>query len=98
MRILKNADYRRIAREFLAGRGRAWPWVSDGVKDALIDAEVMDQVRAARVADAEQPITPSQLVEMRHGIAEAIADLGFLTFATQDGAIARARARKEKNK
>lgn len=91
MRTLSKAEIRRIAVDFRAGRGRAWPWVSDSVQEALIDAEVMDQVRAAHSADAENPITPAQLVELRQQIAEALARIDYTTAATYDDEITRRR-------
>lgn len=94
MRILGQAEINRIAREFKAGRGRAWAWVSDGVQEALIDAEIMDQVRAAHSADAEKPITPAQLMAMRQDLALALAKQDYTTARTHDDEVARRRGGK----
>ena len=66
----------RAAREFRGGRGRAWPWVVD--RDAIIDAECMDQVRyAAAYADGAAPLTVEQLIEFRLHFVEAITKMGY---------------------
>jgi hypothetical protein len=63
---MRGPDIKRIACDFVVGRGRAWAWVGPEVRSALLDAAIMDQVRAAHSADAGLPITPAQLIGWRN--------------------------------
>ncbi len=64
----------QAAKEFKSGRGRAWAWVSD--HDAIIDAECMDQVRAAVYTGGT--IDGAQVIEFRDAFVAAIAKMGFV--------------------
>ena len=64
----------REAQSFKAGRGRAWPWVSD--HDAIVDAVCMDQVRAAVFTGGA--ITGAEIIEFRTAFVAAIAKMGFV--------------------
>lgn len=69
---IKQMAY-RAARQFKAGRGRAWTWVGDHA--AILDAECMDQVRAAYVAGGT--LTLAQIMEFRAEFAGYIAKRGY---------------------
>jgi hypothetical protein len=72
MMTMKEAAI-RAAREFKAGRGRAWSWIAD--RDMIIDAECMDQIRAAYGTGGTA--TSGQIMEFRRFFIEAIAKYGF---------------------
>ncbi len=48
-----------------------WPYVSDEIREALLDRAVMDCVRRA---DSDNPITPSQLVAFRDTLQKVLED------------------------
>lgn len=70
---IKQAAF-RAAQQFKAGRGRAWAWVGD--HDAIIDAECMDQVRAAHYSGGEFTLT--QIMEFRAAFKTAIEKMGYV--------------------
>ena len=53
--------------------GSIWPHFSDTVRDALLDAAIMDAVRAADAADSHFTFSAHELVEFRAGVAQALA-------------------------
>jgi hypothetical protein len=72
MLTIKQLAYRQ-AREFKVGRGRAWPWLAN--KDMIVDAEVMDHVRAAQ--HEGRTIDSDWLLEFRSALVEALAKQGY---------------------
>jgi hypothetical protein len=73
MRMFKDA-VQKVANRFASGRGQAWPHVGVDVREALIDAEIMDCVRAAHSADNETPFTPAELLTFRAALVRALDD------------------------
>jgi hypothetical protein len=74
---LKQEDARCIAREFKAGRGRAWPWTT--LRNEIIDAEIMDHVRRSWSADSTKAVTPTELIEFRALLEDELGKAGFMT-------------------
>ena len=67
----------RNAFNFRNGRGRVWHWVSEDLREAILDAEVMDVVRGACAADNQKAHTPEEILEFRIRLENALAKLGF---------------------
>lgn len=61
------------AAKFKAGRGKAWKWTT--LRDEIIDAECMDQVRAAHYSGGTA--TSAMIMEFRDAFAAAVAKIGF---------------------
>lgn len=70
---IKQAAY-RAAQQFKVGRGRAWAFVN--MQDEIIDAECMDQVRAAHYAGGS--MTTAQIMEFREEFKQYIAKMGYV--------------------
>lgn len=64
---------KRAAAEFKRGRGRAWAWTT--LRNEIIDAECMDQVRSAVFSGGA--ISGAQIMEFRHAFIAALAKIGF---------------------
>ena len=80
MNVGQNVIQKIVGRNgcyFRQGRGRVWHWVSADLREAIVDAEVMDLVRGADQADNEKPHTPAQLIEFRQRLVTALASAGF---------------------
>jgi len=67
------AAAKRAAAEFKGVRGRAWAWTT--LRDEIVDAECMDQVRSAVFSGGA--ISGTQIMEFRHAFVEALAKIGF---------------------
>ena len=72
MMTMKTAAI-RAAQEFGKGRGRSWAWIAD--HDMVVDAECMDQIRAADGTGGTA--TSAQIMEFRKFFVEEIARHGF---------------------
>lgn len=77
MRAFTVKDAKRIARQFKGShRARIWRIVP-AARSALLDAEVMDQIRAADAVDAQGPVTPQAILNLRTMIEVELAHVGF---------------------
>ena len=72
MITMKDAA-KQAAKEFKAGRGRAWLWVTNHAD--IIDAECMDQLRTANYTGGT--MTWDQVEEFRTAFILEIAKRGF---------------------
>lgn len=72
MRI-DNQHVRELARKFhRSWRAELWCFVADDVRAALIDSMVMESVAMAHAVDAQRPLTPMQIMELRCDLAEEL--------------------------
>jgi hypothetical protein len=73
MKTPMQAAAQRAANEFKGGRGKDWPWTT--LRDEIIDAECMDQIRAAHFSGGTA--TSAMIMEFRDAFVAAIAKIGF---------------------
>ena len=74
MRFDKN-HAKTTAKDFMMStNARLWPFVSDDVRDALIDQVVMNCVRVAVAVEACAPFAPDELIAFRSAIVAVLDD------------------------
>lgn len=70
---LGPGDAIALASRFAQTRGKLWRYFTDEIRHALVDAAVMDHVRAAWSADVTKAHTPAEIVEFRGRLVVALA-------------------------
>ena len=72
MRFDKN-HAKVTAKDFMMSiNARLWPFVSDDVRDALVDQVVMNCVRMAAAVESCAPFSPDELISFRSAIVAAL--------------------------
>lgn len=73
MRLDRTA-VRALAKDFDGSPlSRLWNFVTNDVRQAIVDSIVMGHVRSAWASDVDAPVTPTELLELRAAIVDALA-------------------------
>lgn len=70
-----KANVERVAREFAGSRyADLWTTFGTEIRNAMLDAHIMDQLRHGWIADSTATYTATQIIEFRNAVAERLAD------------------------
>lgn len=62
-----------LVKEFAnSTRGRIWYSLGSDLREALIDAAIMDHVRMAAACEADKPMTATELADFRDTVKAAL--------------------------
>jgi hypothetical protein len=75
MKRFCKEDIERSAREFAASDSRhSWHLFGPVIRNALIDAYLMQEIRWMYSADSERALTPAEIIEFRDAMVARLAE------------------------